>query len=69
MSDVADYLLEIPEFHLRLIPLAWEVVNADGSLNEQKVLYHQAELEQAIDEMDAYVREAAKAVECLKTLL
>ena len=69
MSEIVDYLLEIPEFHLRLIPLAWELVNDDGSLDNDKVLYHQAELEQAIDEMEAYVREAAKAVECLKSLL
>ena len=67
--DIVDHLLEIPEFHLRLIPLAWELVNDDGSLDDQKVLYHQAELQQAIDEMEAYVREAAKAVECLKLLL
>ena len=69
MEPIIDYLLELPEIRLRLIPLSWELVNEDGTLNDQRVLFYQAELEQAIKEMEAYVREASKAVECLRSLL
>ena len=68
MPEITDYLEEVPEVRLRLIPLAWALVKDDGTLDDAKVLFNEKELGEALKEAESYVRAAAVAVECLITL-
>ena len=61
-------LKEVPECRLRLIRLAWEVFRDDGSLDRERLTFHGKELEEAIDEAEAYTQATKEAVRCLREL-
>ena len=61
-------LKTVPEFRLRLIELAWEVVGDDGSLDPERLTFRSKELKEAIDEAQAYAQAAREAVQCLREM-
>ena len=61
-------LRQVPETKLRIIDLAWQVVNEDGSLDDEKTLLVAEELEEAVDEAEAYCRATKEAIGCLRNL-
>ncbi|MBA7630919.1 hypothetical protein ES703_38445 [subsurface metagenome] len=69
MEDIPALLKTLPGTRLRLLSLAWELVNDDGTLDDAKVLFYEKELAEALKEAEAYARASANAVQCLKVLL
>ena len=62
-------LQSLPEVRLRLITLAWKVVQADGSLDADAIGLHMKELEEAIDEAQAYSDATQELVACMIELV
>ena len=67
--DIIAILEEVPEAHLRIIPLTWKLVREDGTLDNEKVAFYQKELEEALEEAQSYARATAEAIRCLIELL
>lgn len=53
-QELVQALKAVPEKRLRLFSLAWQLVDAQGNLDQAAVLFHAAELELAIEEARAY---------------
>lgn len=53
---LVEALKQVPAKDLRLFALAWQLVDAQGNLDQAAVLFHAAELELAIQEASAYSR-------------
>lgn len=66
--ELIRVLKEVPEFQLRLIRLAWEVVGDDGSPNLERLAFHGKELGEAIAEAEAYTQATKGAVQCLREM-
>ena len=62
-------LQSLPEVRLRLITIAWKVVQADGSLDPDALGLHMKELEEAIEEARAYSEATQELVSCLTELV
>lgn len=67
-SELIDALRVVPEFRLRLIELAWEVVGDDGSLDPQRLMFRGKELKEAIDGAEAYAQATKEAVQWLREM-
>jgi len=65
--ELIEALREVPERRLRIIELAWKVVQ-DGKINPELVTFHSKELDEAVREAEAYIKETQEAVECLRRL-
>ena len=68
-DDLIRALKGVPEFHPRLIQLAWELVLEDGTINHEKVAFYSQELEEAIAEAKDYSQATKEAVRCLKEMV
>lgn len=68
-KKVIKLLKRLPEVKLGLIDMLWNVVDEKGRLVPDKVLFHQKELDQFIEQAEEYVNATRKAVECLKRLV
>jgi len=68
-NDIIRVLKRVPEFKLRLIDLAWRVVREDGSIDPEKLLAHEKELEEYTAEAEAYAQYTQEAVRCLRSLV
>lgn len=64
-NDLIKILREVPQFRLRLIELAWELVGEDG-LDPGKVTFYAKELTEAIEEAESYSRATKEVVRCLR---
>ena len=56
-ADLIRALEMVPEKRLRLLELAWEVIDEDGELDPDQVVRLAAELEEAFQEARAYTHE------------
>jgi hypothetical protein len=67
-QDLIRILKEVPETRLRIIDLAWKVVDDDGVIDPDKVALYAAEIEEAKNEAQSYSKATAGVVQCLKSL-
>ena len=67
-GELIRALRKVPEFRLRLIGLAWEVIGGDGNLDGKSLAFRSKELKEAIDEAEAYSRATKEAVRCLRKM-
>ena len=67
-KDVIRVLKTVPEVKLRIIDLAWKVVKEDGSIDPEKLLFYQKELEEATNEAEAYAQATKEAIRCLMNM-
>lgn len=67
-EDVLRALKRVPEAHLRLIDLAWELYR-DGELDEKKATLLSKEIEEAAKEAEDYARATREAIWALKKAL
>lgn len=68
VPDLVRVLEGLPETRLRLIDLAWEVVDDEGAIDPDKVALNYKEISEAVDEAQAYSQATEKAVVCLNVL-
>ena len=71
MSDqelIIRALRQVPERRLRLIELAWELANKDGTFDYEKTAFLSRELQEAIDEARGYAQATREAVWALKQI-
>ena len=68
VPDLVRVLEGLPETRLRLIDLAWEVVDDEGAIDPDKVALNYKEISEAMDEAQAYAQATEKAVLCLNVL-
>jgi len=68
-KDLIAALGEVPAFQPRLLELVKKLLNEDGSIDPNKIAFHNLELEEAIGEARAYSSSAKEAVDCLMSLL
>jgi hypothetical protein len=68
MDNLIHALKGVPEFRLRLIELAWQVVKEDGSLDVEKLAFYARELDEAIHEAESYSEITKEVVKCLRGL-
>ena len=66
--ELIHALKAVPEFRLRLIGLAWEVIRCDGSPDPEKLAFRGKELKEAIDEAEVYAQATREAVQCLRKM-
>jgi hypothetical protein len=67
-SDLIRALKGVPEFRLRLIELARELVGEDGSIDFEKAAFYRQETEDAIKEAQGYAQVTKEAVQCLRQI-
>ena len=67
-GDLVRALKGVPEFRLRLIDLARELVGEDGSIDFDKAAFYRKELEEAIGEAEDYSQATKEAVRCLREM-
>lgn len=67
-SELVRILRELPEAHLRLIPLTRKLIGKEG-VDSRKVALYYKELSVATSEARAYVEATQKAVKCLINLV
>jgi len=67
MENYIEALKKVPECHLALIDLAWQLVNEHGELDDD-LLFHNLEVHRAVKEATAHVYETRKAVASLCAL-
>ena len=58
-------LRKVPETRLSIIELTWKVAGKDGSLKPETVAFHRKEIDQAVDQAEAYAKETKETVSCL----
>ena len=56
---LTDLLKSVPEKRLRLVELAWEVLDPEGNLDPQKAVVMMAEIKAAISEAEHYSKTTA----------
>ncbi len=69
MYNIIDSLKKVPEVHLRLVDLTWQLAEEDGTLDVKRLSFHIRELGEAIDEAKAYSAATRKAVWQLKSIV
>ena len=62
-------LTAVPEKRLALLELSWQVLDADGQLDENKIMAMSQELEQAAVEARDYMKQVEKAIWFIQALL
>ena len=67
-EDLVRALKGVPEFRLRLIDLARELVREDGSIDFDKATFYRKEIEEAIGEAEDYSWATREAVRCLREM-
>ena len=60
MEDLIRALEMVPEKRLRLLELAWEVVDEKGELDQDRVIRLAAELQEAFQEARSYSHQTEK---------
>ena len=68
-EDLIAALGEAPAFQPRLLELVKKLLNEDGSIDPNKIAFHNLELEEAIGEARAYLKSTQEAVSWLMSLL
>ena len=64
-----ELLGKLPEVHLELLGLTWQLVGENGSLDPQKISFHYVEIEKAVAQAETYSRGTKEMVQCLISLL
>ncbi len=68
--DLVDIFKTVPEKRLRIIELAWELLDAEGNLDENEAVDRMQEVRQACQESEDYAAATRKMVrsliECLR---
>jgi len=67
-SDLICALKEVPEFRLRLLQLARELVGEDGTIDFEKAAFYRKQTEDAIKEAQGYAQATKEAVRCLREI-
>ena len=67
-EEIVRALRTVPEKRLRLLELAREVAGEDGSLDMERAAFLRLELEQAIQEAEAYCDATREMVRCLTVM-
>jgi hypothetical protein len=68
-ARLVELLKNLPEVHLELLDLTWQLTGEDGVLDPQKISFHYTEMEKAIAEAENYARATREMVGCLTRLL
>jgi hypothetical protein len=66
---LVELLKNLPEVHLELLDLTWQLTGKDGTLDPQKIAFHYIEVEKATAEAESYTRSTKEMVQCLTRLL
>jgi len=69
MSDITEILKSVSEIKLKVIPLTWKLLGADGRIDIRKASYDTSEVDAALEEAEDYARQTGSAVQRLKNLL
>ena len=69
MSDIAEILKGVAEVKLKIIPLTWKLVGADGYIDVNNAAYSSQEVDVALEEAEEYARLTERAVSHLLRLL
>lgn len=64
-----EIVKQLPEVHLELLELVWQLTGNDGQLDPEKLAFRYPELEEAIARAEAYSRETREMVRCLTQLV
>jgi hypothetical protein len=64
-EEFLELLQGLPVVHLELLSLVSQLMGADGQPDPEKIAFHYIELEKAISEAEAYVRQTREMVQCL----
>ena len=69
-NELVNILKTVPEYRLRIIELAWELVDADGDLDENLAVLRMQEIREACQEAEDYGSATRQMVwslnECLR---
>jgi hypothetical protein len=68
MDNIVQAIKELPEVKLRIIPLAWSLLDENGDLDMAKAAAELDGVKEACDEAEAYCKLTQKAVSCLRDL-
>jgi hypothetical protein len=68
-ARLIELLKNMPEVHLELLDLTWQLTGKDGALDPQKIAFHYTEMEKAIAEAESYTRSTKEMVQCLTRLV
>lgn len=69
VQALTDLLRSVPEKRLRLVELAWEVLDTEGNLDPQKAVVMMAEIRTSIAEAEHYARTTAAMTAALARLV
>jgi hypothetical protein len=67
-SELVVLLKQVPEKRLRLVELAWEVLDSEGNLDPQKTIVMMAEIKTAVSEAEHYAKTTAAMTAALARL-
>jgi hypothetical protein len=68
-ARLVELLKNLPDVHMELLDLTWQLTGEDGALDPQKISFHYIEMEKAIAEAESYSRATREMVQCLTRLL
>ena len=68
-KDLVSILNTVPERRLRILELAWELVDANGELDENQAVLRMQEIREACQEAEDYAAATKKMVWSLKECL
>lgn len=63
-----ELLRDMPEVHLDLLDLIWQLTGEDGKPDPRKISLRYTELEKAINEAEAYTQGTRALAQCLISL-
>lgn len=66
VEELIAILRVVPETKLRIFPLAWKIVDADGRVDYGHVTFIADELDAAMREARVYSHASQEALRCLK---
>jgi len=64
-EEIINALEKVPEYRLRLVELAWKLVNEEGKIDLTKIAFYHQEIVEAIEEAEAYRKETKEIRQCL----
>lgn len=67
-KELVKILEEVPEFNLRLIQIAREIVDDNGAIDANKMSFCRKEVEEAAKEAEAYIKDTKEAIRCLMNM-
>lgn len=63
---LVNALKNVPEYHIDLVDLTWELVGKNGKLDEELTTMKREEIEEAVDQAKAYVGKVTRLVGRIK---